>query len=306
MAETGIAVGAAILAGASLTATGVLQQRAASRRPPEESLSPRLILSLARDKTWLAGLGTGVVSYAFQAVALGFGALSLVQPIFVSELIFAVPLSVRLNRMRMHARDWLGLWSVALGLALGIAAADPRRGQPLAHLFHWGLALAGVAAVAGVAVAIGRASGEGAARSSLYALAAAVTMALQSALLNATVSLLGQGLGTLFTSWQGYALVPVTAVGVLLVMSAYQAGPLAASMPVIDACEPVTAILLGLLLFDEHIRTGALALAGTTGGLILFVAGIIALDTSPLVHALQRQQQHHCQPLARTQTPAGA
>jgi drug/metabolite transporter (DMT)-like permease len=306
MDQTPIAVVAAVLAGGSLTATGVLQQRAASRRPAEESLRPRLILSLARDRTWLAGIGTGVLAYTFQAVALAFGALSLVQPIFVSELIFAVPLSVRLNRMRMHRRDWLGLLTVAAGLALGIVAADPRRGQPLAGLGSWGLAVGGVVVISAATISIGRSCGRGPARSSLYALAAAVVMALQSALLAATVALFEKGIVDVFTSWEGYALVPATAAGIVLIMSAYQAGPLAASMPVIDACEPSAAIVLGLALFGEHIRLGPLALAGELGGLLLFVVGIVALDTSPLVHALQEQQQRQSEQPVEQRSPACA
>lgn len=121
-------------------------------------------------------------------------------------------------------------------------------------------------------------------------------MAAQSALLSATVALMSRGIVALFTAWQPYALVPVTAVGVLLVQSAYQAGPLASSMPVIDASEPSIAIVLGVALFGERIATGVWNLTGTAIGLALFFAGIVLLDTSPLVHRLQRQQEREQAP----------
>ncbi len=287
----GVAIGAAIVAGGFLATTGVLQQRAASARPEGEALSLRLFSSLLRNRLWLLGLAAGVASYAFQAVALAFGPLALVQPIFLSELLFAVPISVRLYKMRLHAREWLGVVTVAAGLGIGVISAWPQPGNPLAPLVSWFIAIGIVAVAAGAAVFVGRRRAQGAVRSSLYAFAAAVVMALQSALLAATVALLKRGVVDVFTAWQSYALVPVTVVGVLLVQSAYQAGPLAASMPVIDASEPSVAIVLGVALFGETIRTAAWNLTGTAIGLSLFFLGIVVLDTSPVVHRLQQKQE---------------
>lgn len=285
-----IALPAAVVAGGLLAATGVLQQRAASRRPKKESLSFRLIVSLSRDRTWMLGLGTGAASYGFQALALAFGPLSIVQPLFLTELLFAVPYSVRSHRLRLHTREWAGVLSVPAGLAIGIYSARPQPGSALQPLASWAWAIAVVVAAAAVAVAAGRRV-SGSPRSSLYALAGGAVMALQSAFLAATVALMAQrGVG-MFAAWQPYMLVVATAFGVLLIESAYQAGPLAASMPVIDAVEPSFAIAIGVTLFSEHIRTGGWNLAGTALGLVLFFAGIVALDTSPVVHRLQEQQE---------------
>ena len=292
--QAGISIAAAFLAGGFLSATGVLQQRAAGRRPSDESLSPKLISSLLHDRMWLMGLGTGIASYGFQALALAFGPLALVQPVFLSELIFAVPISVRLNGMRMSVRDWGGLLCVAGGLAIGIVSSWPRRGNPLPSLGAWGVAIAWIVALTALGVIAGRAL-RGPVRASFFAMAAAAVMALQSALLASTVELMKHGLVPLFSSWQSYAVVPVTGVGVLLVMSAYQAGPLAASMPVIDSFEPSIAVVMGLVLFGEHIHTAPMNLTGTVCGLVLFFVGIVLLDTSPLVHALQRKQAAHAE-----------
>ena len=292
MGSTGLAIAivSAVLAGGFLAITGVLQQWAASGRPPRESLSPRLLISLARNRTWLLGLGSGVISYGFQALALAFGPLSLVQPVFASELLFAAPISVRLHQTRMHAREWTGVICVPAGLALGIVMAAPQRGNPLPALTSWGIAIGVVALGAGATVLAGRHLG-GPVRASAYAFAGAAVMALQSALLDATVALISRGAVPLFTSWQPYSLIPVTGLGVLLVESAYQAGPLVASMPVMDAAEPSIAIALGVALFDEHVDTSPGHLAGTAAGLALFLTGIILLDTSPVMHRLQRQQE---------------
>ena len=290
MASTAIAATSAVVAGGLLAATGVLQQRAASRRPTKESLSFRLLVSLARDRTWLAGLGTGFASYGFQALALAFGPLALVQPIFLCELLFAVPYSVRANHLTLHGREWIGLLCVPAGLAVGIVAAHPRMGNALPALSSWGAAIAGVTLVAGVTVLAGRRA-TGAPRSSLFACAGATVMALQSALLDATVSLMKQRELGVFVAWQPYLLIVATAFGVLLVESAYQAGPLAASMPVIDAVEPSVAIAMGVTLFGERVNAGPPDLLGTAAGLVAFLVGIVLLDTSPVVHRLQGRQE---------------
>lgn len=286
---TAIAVAAAILAGCFLAITGLLQQRAASTRPEDESLSPRLLLSLARNRVWLLGLAAGFASYGFQAIALAFGALALVQPIFLSELLFAVPISVRLHGMKLHAREWCGVLAVFCGLGIGIVSADPRGGHPLPPLAQWGIVIGSVAVVVAVALAVSRRI-EGPARASAFAAAGACVMALQSSLLKSTVALFKQDVVSVFTHWQGYALIPVTVAGILLIQTAYQAGPLAASMPVMDAVIPCVAIAIGVTLFREQIDTGALRLAGTVVGLVSFLTGIVLLDTSPVVQRLQREE----------------
>lgn len=284
-----VAIPAALMAGGFNATTAVLQQEQASTHPDEEGLSPRLLARLARDRRWLLGMGAGVGSYLFQGVALAFGALALVQPLVLSELVFAVPVSVRRHRLRMRRREWSGVGSVVVGLAVGIVAAHPRRGQPLPPFLHWGLAMAAVALLTVLVVAAGRLL-RGTVRASLYALGAATMLALQSAFLNGTTQLARGGPLEVVTHWQPYALVPSTLIGILLMQSAYQAGPLAASTPVVDAAEPVVAIVLGVLLFMEHVNTSIPGLVGSAAGLGLFLVGVFLLDTSQVVRRIERKE----------------
>lgn len=84
------------------------------------------------------------------------------------------------------------------------------------------------------------------------------------------------------------AAVIASFLGLYLVQNAYQAGPLAASMPVMDAVLPTVAIALGVGLFGEPINTSWWGLTGASAGLMLLIIGIVALDTSG---AVRRQQQ---------------
>lgn len=116
-------------------------------------------------------------------------------------------------------------------------------------------------------------------------------MALQSALYAATIALLGRGIAETFASWYPYTLIIVSFTGMFLVENAYQAGPLAASMPVMDATLPTVSIALGVGLFAEHIRTTALGLAAAALGLVLLLAGIVVLDASAVVRRAQRIEE---------------
>ncbi|GAA3808053.1 DMT family transporter [Streptomyces phyllanthi] len=281
-----VAVLASLAAGVCFAVAGVLQQRAASARPDEETLSPRLLGHLVRDRLWLRGIGLALVAYGFQSLALAFGPLSLVQPLIVSELLFAVPLSARLHRMRLGPLEWFGTLAVAGGLAMALASARPHGGRPgTAGLSTWLLVLGATGALVCAALAASRFL-SGPWRASAVALAGGVVMGIQSVLLAATVGRFRHGPGAVFSAWQTYALVVASVGGLLLIQSAFQQGPLAASLTVIDATEPVVAVTVGTAVFGETLHTGWPATAFTVAGLALATAGIASLDSSPLIAAL--------------------
>lgn len=296
MPQIAISAIAALLAGLCLAATGVLQQRAARARPVSERGGLRFIAHLARDKRWLAGMGAAVVSYAFQAVALATGPLTLVQPLVVSELLFAIPVSTWMRGRRLSLRDWTAMATVVAGLTVGIVAAHPKRGDSLQPFSVWGWALLAVAAIVAAAVGTSRLI-SGPVKASVLAFAGAVVMGTQSALFSSTIGMLRQDVGGTFASWQPWALIIASFLGLYLVQNAYQAGPLVASMPVMDATLPLVSVGLGIGLFGDTVRTDALGLGGAATGVVLLILGIILLDTSPNVRredeAEQQEAQHH-------------
>lgn len=155
-----IAIAAALAAGACFAAAGLLQQRAAALKPSGESLSPKLLASLAREPMWLGGISLALLSYAFQALALAFGPLSLVQPLIVSELIFALPVSARLHGLSLGKREWLASLTVAFGLGVAIVAASPEEGEPMAPIGAWTIVFAVVGALVAFALLVGRRLGD--------------------------------------------------------------------------------------------------------------------------------------------------
>ena len=286
----GVSAGAAVLAGLSIASAAVLQQRAASRRPNDERFSLRLIGQLFHDRGWLLGLGLSVVSYGFQALALTFGPLVLVQPLVVSELLFAIPVSMHLRGLRLGMREWLAAGAVVAGLALGLISAAPGKGHPIQPIGRWLpalLVIGGLTAAALLAFRVVR----GPVRASALGFAGALVSGLQTALFAASLHLLGDRDWATFARWEPYSLIVASIFGGFLIQNAFQAGPLAASSPVVDSTLPIVSIGLGVFVFGEHVNTSVPGLAGACAGLALLIAGIVVLDSSGVVREEQRREK---------------
>lgn len=284
-----VAVLFAVAAGASFAVANLVQQRSA-RSQSQNALSPRLILELARERTWLLGLGLVATSYGLQSVALSFGPLSLVQSIMVSEILFAAPVSARLHHQRVGPWLCVGIAAVAVGLPLALAATSPQGGNPTASEWGWVVTIAVVALIASLGV-LARRFLHGVPRASALAFSGAVVMGTQSALLKVSLVHLGEGAVAVVTAWQTYLLILASLVGGWLIQSAYRDGPLAASLPMLDAGEPTTAVLIGVLLFDERLQTGPVRLPLAVLGLVLIILGVVIVDGSPTAQRVAREER---------------
>lgn len=69
--------------------------------------------------------------------------------------------------------------------------------------------------------------------------------------------------------------------GLLLSASAFQAGPLATSLPVMDTVEPVSGVLLGTLLFGERLAGSPAGIVVPLAGAAAAIAGIALLSRYP-------------------------
>ena len=116
-----------------------------------------------------------------------------------------------------------------------------------------------------------------------WAPATGISWGFVAAVIKELSSHLGDGIGAIFSNWSLYVLVAVGAATMLLASHALAAGPLAASQPGFTVLDPLSASLLGVFLFDEHIRTGALDLAGEALALAIIFAGASALSHSCLI-----------------------
>ena len=284
-----VAVVFAVAAGACFATANLVQQRA-SRSRRSGPFSPRLLLELVRNRAWLAGFALVATSYGLQSAALSFGPLSLVQSIMVSEILVAAPVSAWLHHERAGRRLWLGAAAVASGLALALATTSPQEGDPIASGPAWLLTIAAVGLVAALGV-VARLLLHGVPRASALAFSGAVVMGAQSALLDVSLVHLRQGAIAVVTAWQSYVLVVASLLGGWLIQAAYRDGPLAASLPMLDAGEPTVAVLIGVLLFGERLQTGPVRVPLALLGLLLVLVGIVVVDSAPTVHRVARDER---------------
>lgn len=211
-----------------------------------------------------------------QAVALAFGELAVIQPLMLLGLLFALPISVLLEKCKPSAREWGWAAVLVVGLSLFLAAARPTPGPPLADdMLMWELGAGALVVVAGlvaVAYAFGRRH-----RAALLGLATGIAYGVAAALMKYSYGLAEQGIGTLLTSWPGYALLVVGAGGIMLNQAAYHSGPLAGALPPLAIADPVVATLFGVVAFDEVLRTSAPAVAVQVLGFVVVATAIIRL-----------------------------
>jgi drug/metabolite transporter (DMT)-like permease len=272
-AETAVAVLAALGAAGSFGVAAALQHRQAQLAPRAAGLSFRLLAWLAGRRLWLAGIALAAAAYGLQALALAFGPLTLVAPIVATDLLFALPVAARWSRP-LRPADWLGCALAAGGIAAFLAAAPPSSGRSDAPPRDWLLAFASVALVCVLAVSAGRLS----ARPALTAAAAGTVFGLTAAVtLSLTRLVRAVGPAGALAHWQPWALLALGTGGLMLSASAFQAGALAASLPVIDTVEPAAGVLLGTLLFGERLAASPAGIAVQLAGAAAAIAGITLL-----------------------------
>lgn len=272
------------------TATASVCQRIGARNSEAAGFDVWLVFRLARRPIWLLGVASMILGFVFQLTALHFGALALVQPILALELLFVFGYLVVVGsrRVKVKRRDWLAAAAMSAGIGLFLWLASPSGGRLHAPGFPWmlaGLATFGVV-LAALAVAFGlgkRAGTSPSRRAAVLGAATGISWGFVAAVIKELSSHLGDGLGAIFTSWSLYALIGVGAATMLLASHALAAGPLAASQPGFTILDPMTASLLGVFLFGEHIRTGAMYLAGEVLALAIIFAGASVLSHSCLI-----------------------
>ncbi|WP_171109874.1 MULTISPECIES: DMT family transporter [unclassified Streptomyces] len=280
--STAVPVVAALLAAMSFGVGSVIQQQAAREAPARESLRLRLVLDLARRPKWLAGMVLVVASFALLALALAFGPLVLVQPLAATDLVFALPLLARHRRVRLTRREVAGISCTAGGVALFLTVLPPApEGATVPVVRDWMPVILAISAAVVLLAETGRRS-RPTTRTAFYAIGAGLLLGLLDSLTKSTAGRFrADGLGAL-SHWEPYSVALVGLMALILSQSAYQAGSLAISLPLIDTMEPMAAVLIGVAVFGEQLASSTWALAVQALGAATAVLGIVLLDRSPL------------------------
>lgn len=279
-AAVAIAVPAAVGAACSFGIGVALQHRQVQQERGRGPL--RLLAQLARRRLWLAGIGLAVAAYGFQAVALAFGPLALVAPIVATDLLFALPVAAIWERRAMRPRDWTGCALVGASVAVFVICSPPSAGRSDAPAGDWLVAFAAVALIAGGATAAAIV-GRRATRASLLSLATGVIFGMTAAVTLSLTRLVRSGDATsVLAHWQPWVLLVLGVTGLLISATAYKAGPLRSTLPIMDTVEPISGVLIGTIVFGEKLATSPLVLVVQLLAAAVAVAGIVLLGRSPL------------------------
>lgn len=277
-------------AAAAFAVANVEQMRAARRAEAPEGVSTTLLIRLVRDRQWLIGFGASVAGYLLQAVSLYLAPVVLVQPLIVTELLFALPLAAALAGRRLGLREWIGALIVAGGITSFLVVGNPTGDSTqMSVAMTLGISVC-VAVVVAVLVVFSETIHE---RPMLRASALALAASICFGMLSVMTKVVGHEfqhdeLGALLHV-QPYLMAVAALTGLLLAQTAFRIAPLSVSLPLIDIGEPLIASLLAVIGLKEHLDLGT----GTATGVALSAAavavGVALLDSSPLVRESQAQ-----------------
>ena len=286
----------------------VLQQYAARQEPESRFLSLRILTDLLRKPRWLIGIACMVAGQLLAAWSIGHAALTLVEPLLTTYLLFALLLAVPMSKQAMHWTEVAGALLLCAGVTLlSLSRSTKPIGLSFGSFSHW-YAAAIIAGVAYVAVLAGVAR-RGPARATLIGLAAGLVFGIQDALTRQTLEILqGHPVTVLFTNWAPYCLLGAGIVGLWLMQNAFSAGPLHASLPTIAAGEPVAGIALGILVFGDRIQISPGMLAIEAGGIAALIVGVVAVARSSAFTSLRKITEviTPCPPRQHPPQPPGA
>jgi len=272
----------ALLAGASNALASVLQRRVVKAAPQKDAFKLALIVDTLRSPMWLGGIGALIAAFVLQAAALSIAGLSLVQPLLAVELPFTMILIAWLPPRGLKLVPWRAVVLLTAGLAVLLFALAPDESYHVPSTWAWVFATVGtVGCVAGLLALAWLLQRP--ARAVLLGITTSVGFALTAAFMNTVTHEFEDGIVTVLTSWQLYAMALAGLASLFLLQNALQSGSLVMVQPALTISDPVASIILGVYLFGENVRGGPWLILEVTG-MALILLGSIGIARSPLLH----------------------
>jgi drug/metabolite transporter (DMT)-like permease len=277
MAKADIATLLALCAALCIAIGDAVQQRSAQGVSEEPVSHIELFKRLLKDPMWWLGSIAGFAGFGFQAAALAFGSVLLVQALIVTSLLFALPLSAFFAGRRITRWQWM--WAVLLAgsVAVIVTVGNPTAGHSRAgwELWVWVVAIMGPAMAAclvGARMSVGKPQS-----AVLLALVAGSLWGLFAVLAKGVVGRLEHGIWAVVTAPELYVWLAVATAATLLQQASFGAGSLAASLPTSTVAEPVVAAVLGIYVLGETLRPGDSGWVALIAAFVVMVASTAAL-----------------------------
>ena len=273
------------LASAVCLAVGTQTQSRAVTGHTSGALNPRALLTLLRNRRWLAGTGLLVLGMLLNVSALALATVTVVQPLGVVALVITTLLHARHEGLTLNRRTWLAVALCTAGgagfVVCAVAGTDPahRPGPEAERLVV--LMLVGLVVLMGIAEIFVRRH-----RISIfYVLCAGVLYGFVAVLVRLVVTAVGDG-GIAAVNWLSVLMVVVAAaLGGWMVQCAYSCGPPDLVIAGLTVVDPMVGVALGLAVLGEAgpTFTGVLGAGMGVAGLIAIVGVVLLSQCHPEV-----------------------
>jgi len=272
------------LAAGFANAVNIMTQYSASQGAPKRQGGWRLTLYLLGHPLWLLGWVAAGAGFAFHSIALHNGQLAVVQPLLVTELVFALVLRRVWIRQDVVRAAWISAVVICIALAVFLVTADPHGGHSTATGREWASVLLVFGGIIIAMVLLGL-RGSPTRRAALFATAASLTWALCATFIKATTdTLAAYGVLGTFLHWPVYALAVCGAAGIVLQQAALHVGPLSVSQPLVVVVDPIASIALSVWLFDEHFTQNPVSILAAIVAFAVMAAGVTVLSRTTPIH----------------------
>ncbi|MGU3654348.1 DMT family transporter [Mycolicibacterium sp. A43C] len=271
----------------------VVRQRATLDVPEEHGVSTVMFATLLRRPLWWAGTAAAVAGFVFQALALDNGSLIVVQPLLVSALLFALPLSARLAHRRVTRGAWLWALLLTASLAVFVPLAHPRVNEQVAPAPTVAFVIT-ICSVLVIGCVVFAARHTGWKRAVPLAVAVGVMFGLVAVLTKILMFMLDRGSAVaVLATPVPYALVALGVLATLLQQSAFHAGSLQTSVPTMVVVEPIAAVLFGVFLLGETLNANRWETVVLTIAVLAMTAATIALGRDEGAYEERLEAQAH-------------
>ena len=272
-----MAAALALVAAFLFALAATLQQKGALNLPSVSLAEPSSLLKLIGQTMWLLGTTAMLTGYLVQAVALDRGEVSIVQPLLVTTVVFALPLGYFLTHQHVGGREIGGAFVIIVGLALFTIFGHPAEGNDNAPGSSWLFVFVLVAIVSGVMLSFAGRGGPSM-KAALYGSVAGVLFGLSASLTKPTLDYLEGGVGEMLSHWEPYVLAFVGILGFVLQQVSLGTGRLAPSVATVSTVNPFVSILIGTFLLDERLSRPTWHVVVAIVGLILALGGAVVIS----------------------------
>ncbi|MFF8727187.1 DMT family transporter [Streptomyces sp. NPDC015171] len=267
----------AVLAAGS-NAWGTVRRRRAATTTPESPSPLALLGALLRNPLWLGGILGVVGSALFQALALDFGSMAAVQPVFILELPLSLVFGSMVFRVQVSRKAWWCVLPFFVGLAVSLFSAAPSGGRAQVPGVWRIPTIAVIGAIEAGLVLVGLRRPHGPARAACLDAAAAFGNALTAALVKSAMDILSRdAAAAFFLARQTYGFALAGSSSVVVLGYAMRGGPLIASQPALTLGDAVVSFCLGVTLYAESPRHGVWLVPALLG-VVLLSYGVFTLS----------------------------